>query len=122
MTLVKDTYLLTEGFPKREWYGLTAQMRRAAVSIPANIAEGKGRLTAGDYARFVMIARGSLRELQTQFELSILLGYADADRIRPLEMLADETAAMLTRLGRALGRPEAGGPRPAAPTGWPGRS
>jgi four helix bundle protein len=102
MELVREIYRLTEAFPKREWYGLTAQMRRAAVSIPANIAEGRGRFTGKEYARFLTIATGSLRELDTYCELSMLLGYATAMQLESVSKLVDEIGAMLAGLCRAL--------------------
>lgn len=69
-SLVKDVYLLTKKFPKEEMYGLTSQVRRAVVSIPANIAEGAGRGTDKDFSHFLDIARGSLFELETLIILS----------------------------------------------------
>ncbi len=73
--LAKDVYLLTERFPKREIYGLTDQIRRAAVSIPSNIAEGKGRSTAKDFVHFLNTARGSLYELKTQLYIAREIAY-----------------------------------------------
>jgi len=75
VTLAKDIYLLTEKFPKSELYGLTDQIRRAAVSIPSNIAEGKGRSTAKDFVHFLNTARGSLYELATQLYIAREIGY-----------------------------------------------
>ena len=75
MELVKDTYLLTKIFPKEEFYGLTSQIRRCAISIPSNIAEGRGRNSDKEFVRFLQISLGSLYELQTQLELSLELGY-----------------------------------------------
>jgi four helix bundle protein len=73
--LVKATYLLTQGFPREEQYGLTAQMRRAAVSVPANIAEGAARSTAKEFAHFLILARGSMSELETHLVIARELGY-----------------------------------------------
>ena len=75
--LVKKIYDITAGFPKEEIYGLTNQMRRCAVSVPSNIAEGFGRGSRQDYARFLKVASGSLYELETQVEISYDLGYND---------------------------------------------
>lgn len=79
MDLVKEIYIVTSSFPKEEMYGLTSQLRRAAVSVPSNIAEGYGRRTTKDFIGFLYFARGSVYELQTQIELSC-----------DLEMLAKE--------------------------------
>ena len=100
--LVLETYRLTESFPKREIYGLAAQMRSAAVSIPANIAEGRGRYTRAEYIRFITIAIGSLRELETYGELCTRLAYSTTDRMENFTNLAGETGAMLVGLCKAL--------------------
>jgi len=73
--LAKDVYVLTERFPKKEVYSLTDQIRRAAVSVPSNIAEGKGRSTAKDFVHFLNTARGSLYELATQLYIAREIGY-----------------------------------------------
>ena len=75
MDLVVETYKVSQDFPKEELYGLTSQMRRAAVSIPANIAEGQGRRLSGEFTHFLGNARGSLLELDTHLEISLRLGY-----------------------------------------------
>jgi len=76
MRLVKAIYDLTKAFPKDEIYGLTSQMRRAAVSIPSNIAEGSARAGRKEYAYFINIAKGSLAELDTQLKIAVMLGYS----------------------------------------------
>lgn len=83
MTLVEAVYRDTARFPKEETYGLTSQLRRAAVSVPSNIAEGAARNTSGELVQFLGITCGSLAELETQLELAIRLGYlkADADSV-----------------------------------------
>ncbi len=73
--LVVETYKVTRGLPSEELYGLTTQMRRAAVSIPSNISEGHSRRATKDYQRFLNIAAGSCAELETQVEISLELGY-----------------------------------------------
>jgi four helix bundle protein len=75
MLLAKDIYLLTQNFPKNEMYGLTSQVRRCAISIPSNIAEGRGRNSDKEFIRFLQIALGSIYELQTQLELAFELNY-----------------------------------------------
>jgi four helix bundle protein len=75
MRLVLNTYRYTKFFPREETYGLAAQMRRAAVSIPSNIAEGKGRYSRKELLQFLVNARGSLLELETQIEIAKDLGY-----------------------------------------------
>ena len=70
-----DVYRASEGFPRAEIYGLTSQVRRAAISIASNIAEGQGRLTKGEFNHFLGQARGSLLELETQLEIALDLGF-----------------------------------------------
>jgi len=79
MQLVKTTYVATQGFPADERFGLTAQMRRAAVSIPSNLAEGAARNSRKEMAQFIGIAKGSLSELETQMLISSELGYLAHD-------------------------------------------
>ena len=82
MLLVKSIYEVSQGFPKEEMFGLTQQMRRAAVSIPSNIAEGSGRSGNKEYAHFISIARGSLAELETQYKNVQMLNYCgSSDKI-----------------------------------------
>jgi four helix bundle protein len=93
MDLTEETYRVTGGFPKHELYGLVSQMRRAAVSVPSNIAEGKGHRSDLEFVRFLLHARGSLLELQTQVLIA-----------RRLQYLSMEKAAELCRRSDAIGR------------------
>jgi four helix bundle protein len=77
MKLVKSIYSITRNFPTDEKFGLVSQIRRCAVSIPSNIAEGYGRWTGGEYQHFLRIAFGSLCELQTQLEIALDLGFTE---------------------------------------------
>lgn len=77
MDVVVGVYSLTEQFPQREVYGLSSQLRRAAVSVPSNIAEGQGRATTRDFVHFLHIARGSMQEVETQVILAGRLGFID---------------------------------------------
>ena len=76
--LCEKTYRITDKFPRREIFGLTAQLRRSAVSVPSNVAEGEGRLTWGERRQFLSHARGSLFELETQFLIAQRAGYMDS--------------------------------------------
>src|ERR1039458_2758323 len=82
-------YRLSNQFPREETYGLTSQMRRAAVSISSNIAEGAGRLTSREYKQYLGIARGSSFELQTQLTIAGELGFGDSAQLRAAEVLCD---------------------------------
>ena len=100
MTLVKKVYLLTRAFPKEEVYGLTAQMRRAAISVPSNLAEGAARTGTKEFAQFLSIARGSLSELETQLLIAADLGYASRnDEVFPL---ADRLSRLITGLHKSI--------------------
>jgi four helix bundle protein len=90
-----SVYRLTEGFPREETYGLTSQMRRAAVSIPSNIAEGHGRLGTKEYRQFLGVARGSNFELQTQLEIARELGKGDLKLLDQTEGLSHEVGKMI---------------------------
>jgi len=106
MKLAVAVYALTADFPKHELYGLTSQMRRAAVSVPANIAEGRGRLYRNEFAHHAAIARGSVTELDTYLEIAIQLKYTRKAATEPARQLADDVSRMLTMLIRALRRPK----------------
>ncbi len=93
MDLAEKVYRATFEFPKHELYGLTSQMRRAAVSVPSNIAEGKGHRSDPEFVRFLFHARGSLLELQTQVLIA-----------KRLQYLSEEKAEELVRCGNGIGR------------------
>lgn len=103
--LVIESYEVGRHLPTDERFGLVAQIRRAAVSIPANIAEGHGRNTRGDYRHHVCTAAGSLRELETLFTILAELKYVDEKSLEPIQRLCDELGRMLTRLGKRLESP-----------------
>ena len=96
MTLA--TYRLTKSFPKEELFGLTNQMRRAAVAVSSNVAEGYGRNSKGEYKQFLGIARGSNLELQTQLFIAKQLDYGSAEQLTHVENLSNEVAKMLNVL------------------------
>ena len=102
LLLVKDVYTSTSNFPATELYGLVNQMRRAAVSIPSNIAEGYGRKRTGEYKRFLQIAVGSLYELQTQIEISLMLLYVPAEQHKLLLQKTVEIDKMMCSLLKKL--------------------
>ena len=102
MDLSIAVYRLTEGFPRSEMYGLSSQMRRAAVSVPSNIAEGAARSTRKDFRHFVVMARGSSAELQTQLILAGRLGYSTDEQIRLTYKYAARVGQMLTKLAQHL--------------------
>jgi four helix bundle protein len=96
--LVVDLYRLTKGFPREELFVLTSQLRRAAISIPSNVAEGNQRRTVPDRRRFITDAQGSLAEIETQLEIASRLGYIrDADFLATLER-TDHIGRMLTNM------------------------
>lgn len=98
--LVKHIYELTRTFPKEELYSLTSQLRRAAISVPSNIAEGYSRRGLGDYLNFVNIAIGSLAELETQLILAQDLGFCSAQAVN--KNLVDESQRVLFGLRNSL--------------------
>ena len=97
-TLARQVYEVTRRFPDEERFGLVIQLRRAAVSMPSNIAEGRGRGTKKDFAHFLMQARGSLYELETQIELANELRYIDASVAARLLEACNELSRVLNGL------------------------
>jgi four helix bundle protein len=105
MHLAVEIYESTEEFPRGEIYGLTSQMRRSAVSIPSNIAEGRGRANPSEFRQFVSIARGSNCELQTQLELALALKFGSPATIASVQQLSEEVRKMLYGLLSSLKQP-----------------
>jgi four helix bundle protein len=101
-SLAVEVYRATEQFPKNELFGLTNQMRRAAVSVASNIAEGQGRGSKPDFAHFLCMARGSLLELETQLEIAVELKMGRADELRNLRDDCYKTLGLLNRLLSAI--------------------
>jgi four helix bundle protein len=106
--LAVEVYKQTEQFPRSEIYGLTSQIRRAAVSVASNIAEGQGRLTTGEFKQFLGHARGSLLELDTQLAIAYDLGYLESQIYDALEHEIHRVLGLLNRLLASL-KPQGGG-------------
>ena len=102
--LVLEVYLKTKNFPREESFGLTSQMRRAAVSVPANIVEGCSRPSNADYLRFLVVAKGSLQELGYYLHLSQRLRYLSDERFSAIDGQYDECACRLQALINAVER------------------
>jgi four helix bundle protein len=99
-------YKLTRSFPKEELYGLISQMRRASVSVASNIAEGRGRITPGEFRQFLGLAQGSMYELQTQLLVARKLGMGSDENLNEAELLSDEVSKMLGSFIQTLRLPE----------------
>jgi four helix bundle protein len=102
MDLVVESYRLAKKVPHDELYGLVSQIRRAAVSVPANIAEGHGRRRLGDYLHHLSIASGSLTELETHLLIAVRLSYLPTEEIEPVWEMAMEVGRMLAGLSEKL--------------------
>ncbi|KXF78645.1 four helix bundle protein [Paramesorhizobium deserti] len=105
MELATTIYKSTESWPREEIYGLTGQVRRAAVSIPANIAEGYGRETRKTYQQFLRIAQGSLKEVETHLLLAERLGFSPKEAIDPIMVRSESVGKLLRLLIRKLSEP-----------------
>ncbi|MBR6221631.1 MAG: four helix bundle protein [Clostridia bacterium] len=103
MELVRAAYQIAKLLPREEMFALSEQIRRSAVSIPSNIAEGYGRNSTKDYARFLSIARGSRYELETQLLLCVQLGYVKQQDIENAVDLGEEVGKMLNVIISKLG-------------------
>ena len=106
MNLAEAVWKLTRTFPKEELFGMTSQSRRAAASIPANLAEGWGRRSPKEFQRFIHIAQGSLRELETHLLLSQRVGLASNEQVKPLLEQASILGRQLIALERSLAKSE----------------
>jgi four helix bundle protein len=104
MDLVEMIYCTTKAFPREEIYGLTSQLRRAAVSIPSNIAEGNGRNSTRDYIHFLGMAYGSVKEAETQILIAERLRYIDCDRSGRLVQMTIKVARLISGLTNSLNR------------------
>ena len=104
MDLVVSIYQLTRYFPDSERFGLISQIQRSAVSVPSNIAEGYGRVSGGDYNRFLLIARGSLMEIETQLHIVHRLQFVNTSQFEPVWEQTQEIGRMLHGLVRAVQR------------------
>lgn len=102
MSLARTIHVLTRSFPPEELFGITSQLRRAAVSIPSNIAEGAARATTREFIQFLYVARGSLAEIETQLELAEGAGYTK--RSEDIFTQADEVGKLLNAVIRGLRR------------------
>ena len=102
MDLVTEIYKITATFPSDERFGLSSRARRAAVSIPSNIAEGHGRKATGAYVNHLSIAYGSLAELETQIQIAVRLNFVTLDESSHLLSTTDEIGKMLTGLRKSL--------------------
>jgi len=102
MQLTVAIYRLSSGFPREEQYGLSSQVRRSAVSIPSNIAEGQGRLNVGEFKQFLGIARGSNFEVQTQLEIARELGFGEPALLDKAEELSHEVGKMIYGLLQSI--------------------
>jgi four helix bundle protein len=102
MDLAEECYRLTRRFPQEEMYGITSQIRRAAVSVPANIAEGYGRDSRGEFVQFLRVAQGSLKEVETHLLLAQRIGYLSPDETGPMLIRADRMGRMLRSLYRVV--------------------
>ncbi|HLC16456.1 MAG TPA: four helix bundle protein [Thermodesulfovibrionia bacterium] len=102
MDLVSKIYNFTQSFPKEEMYGITSQMRRAGISVPANIAEGQGRNSKGEFLQFLGIAQGSLAELETLILICQNLAYIQQNNAEELLNDCEEIGRLLAALKRSL--------------------
>ncbi|MBK8811096.1 MAG: four helix bundle protein [Acidobacteria bacterium] len=109
MDLVELVYDITKSFPREEIYGLSLQMRRAAVSAPSNIAECAADRSTEQFRNFLSVSLGSLNELSTQLEIALRVGHVDEHKFSAVAKLLDECMAVTYGLKRSLARPKSNG-------------
>ena len=102
MAMVTEIYRCTQSFPRQETYGLISQLRRAAVSVASNIAEGQGRLSKREFRQFLGQARGSLIEMETQIMIAGNLGYLSSDAVRHMMETSGEVSRLLHGLIQSI--------------------
>ena len=102
IAMVTEVYRATQSFPREETYGLTSQLRRSAVSVPSNIAEGQGRISKAEFRQFLGIARGSLLEMETQIVIASNLGYISRSNADRLATTSGEVSRLLHGLMQSL--------------------
>ena len=107
MDFVVAIYRITEQFPKEEKFGLTSQLRRAAVSVAANVAEGAAKTSVKDFRRYLSNSQGSTSEIETELLIALRLNYLDEADFRLLSRDLDDVGRMITGLSRSLQRREA---------------
>jgi four helix bundle protein len=117
--LVTDVYAASQRFPPEEIYGLASQVRKAAVSVPSNIAEGQGRVSSKDFHHFLAQARGSLMEVETQLVIAERLGYLEAAHLKKLLDRSGRVKSMLYRLMQSI--TDAPAPKPPIRSSLSGR-
>ena len=105
MTLVESIYIVTDSFPRKEDFVLTQQMRRSAVSVPSNIAEGTGRGSHKEFTQFLRIAKGSTRELETQIEIARRIGLVSEEAAAELSIQTSSICILLSKLIKSISPP-----------------
>lgn len=115
MELVVSCYQITRNFPKNEVYGLASQLQRAAVSIPANIAEGRSRKHSKEFVQYLSIAYGSLAELETHIQIAQRLNYIDSDKEEQILDKTAEIGRMINGLRKSVEKRSSPKPRPLNP-------
>ena len=105
VSFTTEIYKISQGFPREELFALTSQIRRAAYSIPMNIAEGYGRGANKDYAHFLSIARGSLYELDTQLNIAVMLDFITTEQTQEALILCEECGRMLNTMIKKIAPP-----------------